>query len=187
MNDTIELWFNTYSDDLFRWAYHKTSSKDTAEDLVQETFLAAVRAFDGYKKESSPKTWLFAILNNKIIDFYRKRAKAILINGEQAEQKFIDHTDSFFDSDKRWTLNNEAILWEEDTYILNNEEFRKVLKKCLGKLPEKWNFAITAKYLLDEPAKLICQELDITSSNYWQIVHRAKLMLKKCVDFNWKI
>lgn len=187
MNEEIINWFHTYSDDLFGWAYHKTSSKEVAEDLVQETFLSAVKGYDNFNKDSQPKTWLFAILNNKIIDFYRKKARSITLNDKQAEQKFINQTDSFFDSDQRWTLNREAILWEEETHILDDPKFKNVLNACMGKLPENWKFAISAKYLLNKSSKLICQELKVTPSNYWQIVHRAKLMLKKCMDLNWKI
>lgn len=187
MQEEIINWFHKYSDDLFRWAYHKTSSKEIAEDLVQETFLSAVKGFDGFKKNSQPKTWLFAILNNKIIDFYRKKAKFITLNGIHSEQKFINQTDSFFDSDRRWTLNREAIQWEEEKHILDNPEFKNVLNSCIGELPENWKFAITTKYLLNKSSELICQELKVTPSNYWQIVHRAKLMLKKCIDLNWKI
>jgi RNA polymerase sigma-70 factor (ECF subfamily) len=187
MKEEIINWFHTYSDDLFRWAYHKISSKEIAEDLVQETFLSAVKGYSNFKKDSKPKTWLFAILNNKIIDFYRKKTKLTTLNGKRIERKFINQTDSFFDSNQRWTLNREAILWEEEPHILDNPEFMDVLKNCMGKLPDTWKYAITSKYLLNKSSALICQELKVTPSNYWQIVHRTKLMLKKCIDLNWKI
>ena len=76
MKAKIEDWFHKYSDDLYGWAYHKTSSKEVAEDLVQETFLSAVKGSKNFQNRSNPKTWLFAILNNKIIDYYRKKAKS---------------------------------------------------------------------------------------------------------------
>lgn len=187
MNKEIINWFHTYSDDLFRWAYHKTSSKEIAEDLVQETFLSAVKAFDGFNHKSQPKTWLFAILNNKIIDFYRKKTKLHTLSNEHTERKFSNQTSSFFDSDGRWALDREAILWEDEPHILDDPEFQNVLNCCMEKLPEKRKFAIMAKYFLDKSAVQICHELNVTPSNYWQIVHRAKLMLKKCIDLNWKI
>lgn len=186
MKEEIVQWFHTYSDDMFRWAYHKTSSREIAEDLVQESFLSAVKGYDNFKKDSQPKTWLFAILNHKIIDFYRKKGRSLSINTESTEQKIINQTDSFFDTDGRWTLNKDAVLWEEDTHILDDPQFNKVLQGCMDELPENWNFAITAKFLLKKKADYICQELGVNPSNYWQIVHRAKLMLKKCIDMNWK-
>jgi len=74
-NKTLENWLNDYSDDLFSWAHYKTSSKEIAEDLVQDTFLAAYKKMESFKGKSKPKTWLFSILNNKIIDHYRKSAR----------------------------------------------------------------------------------------------------------------
>lgn len=57
---TIKCLVEMYSDNMYSWALHKTSSKETAEDLVQETFLAAVQSFDKFKGDSNPKTWLFS-------------------------------------------------------------------------------------------------------------------------------
>ncbi len=187
MQEEIIQWFNTYSDDMFKWAYHKTSSKELAEDLVQESFLSAVRGYENFKKESQPKTWLFSILNHKIIDFYRKKGRSLSEIREPYNNSSASQTDYFFDSEGRWTLDKDTVLWEEDIHILDDPHFNKVLKSCMNELPENWNFALTAKFLLEKETASICQELGVTPSNYWQIMHRAKLMLKKCIDMNWKI
>ena len=79
-------WVNDFSDDLFSWALHKTSDRMIAEDLVQETFFLAFRSFDSFKGESNPKTWLFKILHNKIIDYYRKNAKELQSNSEDIKE-----------------------------------------------------------------------------------------------------
>ncbi len=186
MNGTIENWFELHADELFGWAFHKTSSKEMAEDLVQETFLSAVKGFKNFKGNSQPKTWLFAILNNKIIDYYRKRAKSSALEGKATEQKIIQKTNSYFDSHQNWVVTRKEVAWEEEEHLLDNNEFNKILDLCVGKLPDNWRLAIVSKYLSDKPTDKICQEMDVTLSNYWQIVHRAKLMLKKCIDHNWK-
>lgn len=186
IDNTIENWFNLYADELFGWAFHKTSSKEMAEDLVQETFLSAVKGLKNFKSNSKPKTWLFAILNNKIIDFYRKRAKSSAIEGSRIEQKFIKQTDSFFDSNQNWIISRNEVAWEEKVHLLDNSEFNKTLDQCVDNLPDNWQLAVVSKYLSDKTTDQICQELDVTVSNYWQIVHRAKLMLKKCIDHNWQ-
>lgn len=64
-NETIKSWVSKYSDKLYTWAFHKTSSKEIAEDLVQETFIVAITSFDKFQHKSSPETWLFSILNFK--------------------------------------------------------------------------------------------------------------------------
>ena len=67
-------------------------------------------------------------------------------------------------------------------YVLESK-----LKECISNLPEKWNLAISYKYFSNQKTEVICQELGITTSNYWQIIHRAKLLLKKCVESKWYI
>lgn len=79
MVDKVSSWFELYSDDLYNWAYHKTSKSEVAEDMVQDTFLSVIKYFDSFREESNPKTWLIAILNNKIIDYYKKEAKLSLV------------------------------------------------------------------------------------------------------------
>ena len=83
-------WVNDYNDQLYSWAYHKTSSKEMAEDLVQDTFLSAYKNLENFKNESNPKTWLFSILNNKIIDFYRNLNKMFeSINSENPSDLYL--------------------------------------------------------------------------------------------------
>ncbi len=186
MHEIVEKWFHEYSDDLFTWALHKTSSRETSEDLVQETFLSATRGFSGFNNKSNPKTWLFAILNNKIIDYYRLKTKSLQVDDHRAEYKTQNLTASFFDADHNWELNDDAVLWEEEFHILDNADFRVIMTNCIQDLPENWRLAIMSKYLLDKNAEQICQEIKVTQSNYWQIIHRAKLTLKKCIDQKWK-
>jgi len=176
----FESWVNQFSDELFSWAYHKTSSKETAEDLVQDTFLSAFHKIDTFEGKSSPKTWLFSILNNKIIDHYRKKSKKFIISADDYTQQ-IKTTDGFFDEHDKWkkTADNEEQHW------LDNPDFNTILQSCIKNLPENWQFIIQSKYILDKKSTDICQELNITVSNYWQISHRAKLLLKKCIELNW--
>lgn len=175
-------WVTNHSDELFSWAYHKTSSRETAEDLVQETFISAYKAFDSFKQESKPKTWLFKILNNKIIDHYRKSAK---MKTDSIEAKSVERTNDFFQEDGHWK--NLDSNWEEDTHLLDNPDFNITLANCIEHLPEKWNAVIKAKYIINKDAKTICKDLGITQSNYWQMVHRAKIQLKSCIEKNWKV
>lgn len=174
----ISFWVQEFSDELYSWAFHKTNNKEVAEDLVQDTFLAAFHHLDSFREESSPKTWLFRILNNKIIDFYRKKAK---INMQAYS------LDIFFKENETWQAEAGKISWgEKEEDLLNNEEFALILEKCLQKLPEQWLWVVKAKFFLEKSAEDICQELDISPSNYWQIMHRAKLALRSCIGKNWR-
>ena len=179
----ITEWVNLYSDKLYSWALHKTSNKEVAEDLVQETFLAAFKSVNNFNNDSQPHTWLFSILNNKIIDYYRKAAKSL---EKPTENELLSEkaTDSLFNAKGQWE-NNYSSNWQDDEHLLDNKEFTIILSLCIGKLPDNWRIAIESKYQKDKKASEICKELNITSSNYWQMIHRAKLQLKICIEKNW--
>lgn len=185
--ETIAEWVDAYSDSMYSWALHKTSSREMAEDLVQETFLAAVQSYEKFKGDSKAKTWLFSILNNKIIDHYRKAYK----NPTVSEQQQIDAGsvslfETMFDSDGRWLKTNSPQEWTgEPEHVLDDVRFNDTLQHCMEVLPANWNAAIRLKYLEEKNAELVCQELEISTTNYWQILHRAKLQLRKCLDENW--
>lgn len=178
-NELLNNLVTQYTEDLYKWAYYKTSSNETAEDLVQETFLAASEKIETFKGDSSAKTWLFSILNHKIIDYYRKKVNQP-INLEN------DSISNFFTDDGSWQGEKKPKEWhEEDVSLLDDNDFQLILKKCLDSLPEKWNTCVKLKYLSEKNGEEICQELGISSTNFWQIVHRAKLQLRDCIENNW--
>ena len=172
-------WVDNFTNDLYSWALHKVSDDELAKDLVQDTFLVASEKLASFKGNSSPKTWLFSILNHKIIDYYRKKVK-------QATSLDYNSESRFFDTDQSWLAEKQPKDWlNDDSNLLDDSEFQVVLKKCLEALPEKWNTCVKLKYLMNKDGEEICQELNITPSNFWQIVHRAKLQLRDCVETNW--
>ncbi len=187
-NNNIQEWVSLYADNLFSWALHKTNDRETAQDLVQETFLAAFKSLDKFQGNSQPKTWLFAIINNKIIDYHRKKFRRNVINMSSLK---VDHNNTnvlekIFDSDGTWRKEMRPSEWKEsEEHLLDNTEFKDVLQNCMEALPETWFMAIQFKYLEEKSGKEICQDLNISSSNYWQMLHRAKLQLKICIENNW--
>ncbi len=184
---TLKEWVNSYSDAMLSWAVYKTSDQKASEDLVQETFIAAFNSFDSFNQKSQPKTWLFSILNNKVTDYHRKnfRQQTYTESALRKEDKSSGIT-TLFDSYGKWTKEREPQTWDyESENLLDNEEFRTVFQGCLEKLPGNWFSAVQLKYLEEKDGRIICQELGITPSNFWQILHRAKLRLRECMETNW--
>jgi len=176
---TIKCWVESYSDNLFSWALHKTSSKETAEDLVQETFLAAVQSFARFKGDSNPKTWLFSILNNKINDYYRSSYRKPTVSDSSILEQLFDIND-------KWKVEERPKVWDvESGDLLDDDDFQQALHFCLKQLPGNWFSAIQLKFMEEKNGEIICQELGITNTNFWQILHRAKLQLRKCLEVNW--
>lgn len=175
----ITKWVNDYTDEMYGWALRKVSDPEMAKDLVQDTFLAAAEKYSNFSGKSTPKTWLFAILNNKIADLYRKNFSSSVNIEEQVLAKY-------FDGDGNWRASKIPHDWHDDEkHLLDNFDFQQILKSCLEALPEKWNICIKMKYLSEMDGQEICNTLGLSVANYWQIAHRAKLQLRNCVDTKW--
>ena len=175
----ISSWVELYSDSLFSWAFHKTLHKETAEDLVQECFISALNSFATYENKSNPKTWLFSILNHKISDHFRRIVRRPIIHHNAFNESFFDHQEN-------WKFDRKPQPWSDDSVsLLDDPEFIQIWESCLKRLPENWLAVIQLKYLNQENSSSICQELDISKTNYWQMIHRAKLQLRTCLEKNW--
>lgn len=180
----IEQWVDLYADKLYAFAVLKLKDKSLAEDFVQDTFLAALQSEKSFRSESGVYTWLIAILKNKIADYYRKLIKQRTTIGYDILE--TQRKELYFDEDGKWNKKEVPINWNiDDSSLTEQIEVTNVLDECIEKLPAKWGMLIKLKYLLDEDSEKICKDLKITPSNYWVMVHRAKLDLRKCIELNY--
>lgn len=167
-----------HSDYLLSFAMSKVNDLDLAKDFVQDTFLAAITNLDSFEQRSAVRTWLTSILNRKIIDYWRK-----------AETKYTDPVSSFFKSgsDKPQWLPEKHLGTEPSvTDQMDKEETVTELTECLETLPLKWKGIIASKYLDEKESDQICNDFNITPSNLWVIMHRAKLLMRDCLQTKWK-
>lgn len=175
----ITEWVKIYTNDMYAYTESKIPDKESAEDIVQNTFLAALEAYPKFERKSNPKTWLFAILKNKIADFLRQKYK-------DAEAKIsADPLDICFDKYGAWRDCHKPKDWHIEEELLDNAQFNLALENCFRSLPAKWSSAVQLKYFYEHNSKEICDKLDITLSNLWQMIHRAKVMLRFCIETNW--
>lgn len=175
-----------FADELFRWALYRTSNREIAEDLVQDTFYAAIKSSNSFQNKSKVKTWLFSILNNKIIDHHRKNFKQIVYNQSQLAGNNENILEQLFDANGTWIKESRSGDWSDsEEHLLDNPDFSVLLQTCLENLPPKWFSAVQMKYLEEKDGNEICKVLDISPSNFWQVLHRSKLKLKTCIEHNW--
>lgn len=184
-NQIVEEWIKLYTKELLNWCNFKINDLSQSEDLVQETFISAFENYDNFKGNSSPKTWLYKILNNKIIDFYRKNGRVELIRESMDLNDADNVANNLFDKKESWNRDSFNDTWGKSENLLDNLDFRNILALCLDDLPVNWKNAMLSKYILNRKSDEVCQELNITTSNYWQIIHRSKLLLKLCLENNW--
>ncbi len=171
-------WVNKYSDELFGFAYIRVGDEETARDLIQDTFLSALRNLESFKGEISEKNWLYLILKNKIIDHYRKNSKTQLTRIDDEQDN-----DEFFDESGHW---KKDALPNPFNQSFNNQqhsfEFYEILEKCKRKLNEMQLSLFSMKFIDEIDSEEICKELEISSSNYWVLIHRIKLKIRKCIE-----
>lgn len=179
-------WVNHYTDDLLKWAIFKTSSLEVAEDLVQDVFYSAYKNIEHFQHKSQPKTWLFSILNNKIVDYYRKHKPEKKIVESLNESYAETFTTSLFNEKEFWNSAPHTATWEEEKNLLDSPEFNQIMADCVDDLPPNWKLIVTSKFLLNKDADQICHELNLTKTNYWQLIHRSKLLLRKCIENGWQ-
>lgn len=174
-------WIEKYADYLYSYALHRIDDPEQSQDLVQETFLAALEKMKKFEGRSSEKTWLTSILRNKIFDIYRARTsglKKVLLSESYPE--------FFNQADGHWKVEfrpKEFSVHDKDA--IESKEFNHILQECLKKLPTLWIAVFKMKYMEDEIAKDICNELEVTPANYWVIIHRAKINLRACLQKYW--
>ncbi len=175
-------WMQVYADLLYTYAMQRGFGDDNAKDLVQETFMTAWRNAGSYRREVSPKNWLFIILKSRITDHYRKTASRPEI--ESIEKEYNDHR--YFDKSDHWDKDAYPAGWHVDIdNRTETREFYNVLSKCRQKLKDIQQSVFVMKYIDDLESEEICRQLSITTANYWVIIHRAKVQLRACLQKNW--
>lgn len=177
-----EAWIESHGDYLFRYALSRTRRTEAAEDLVQETFLAAWRGRRKFAGRSSLRTWLVGILRRKLVDKLRRGVREQLATDLAADDPT---TDDLFDHRGRWR--RPPGEWDDvrpDT-VGRKREFWETVAGCLGKLPERMRRAFVFRHLSDDDPADACRELGVSPSNLWVLLHRARLRLHRCLERRW--
>ena len=176
-------WVDDHGECLYRYALVRVRKPEVAEDLVQETFLAAVRGYDKFGGRSSERSWLVGILKNKIVDRFRKLGRETSFT----DMEFLsDELSEKFVSIGFWNHDLGPHEWKpEPDAVMHRAEFWQVMGDCLSKLPEKIRAVFTMREMDEVPSKEICAVLSISDSNLWVMLHRARMALRECLEMNW--
>ncbi len=174
-----DLWVDKYADYLYNYTIVRVNDHIIAQDLISETFFAGLKSKKNFKGEASERTWLISILKRKIIDHYRK------INSKKGKAEVhITYRDD--DADGDWLEENAADPFDKNAeYSMENKELGLAILECLDKLPEKQATIFKMKTIENYDTEAICKEYDISPSNLWVIIHRARKSLVTCLESNW--
>lgn len=176
-------WVDKYGDALYKFAYFRVNNAALAEDLVQETFLAAIKGQERFDGRASVKTWLTGILKNKVIDYYRKKNRT---QSMQETANFFEREEAdLFSEDGSWNYDNPNVPkdWNPaQVEKMDRKEFMEQFYLCADKLPDKIRTVFIMREVDGIKSAEICEQLDITPQNLWTILHRARMALRQCLE-----
>jgi len=158
---------------MLKFATLQVNNPVLAEDLVQESFLSAFNNLEHFKRQAAFKTWVFAILKNKIIDFLRQKGKLML----ETEIEDEEQTNHFFDEGEHSPLD-----LEQSESAVYSEEFWLIFETCLTCLPTKQAKIFMMREFLELSSEEICQEIQLSTSNLHTTLYRARLQLQNCLS-----
>jgi RNA polymerase sigma-70 factor (ECF subfamily) len=178
-----ESWVDQHGDYLYRFALSRLRDAKTAEEVLQETFVAALQSLDRFEGRSSERTWLAGILKHKILDHFRRSGREA---GLADRDEPADVHAEWFDQDGHWKLDeNSPAEWGDPDRALDQSRFWEAMGRCLGELPSRTARAFTLREIDAEGTDAICKELEITPTNLWVMLHRARLHLRRCLELHW--
>jgi RNA polymerase sigma-70 factor (TIGR02943 family) len=178
-----ERWVDEHGDVLYRYALTRVRKPDIAQDLVQETMLAAMRSHEKFAGQSSVRSWLCGILKHKLCDYFRKLGRETSFTdleflADEYAEKFVP--------EGYWVHMNGPREWRPETdEVMHRDEFWKTMRDCLAKLPERVATVFMMREMDDVSSKEICAILAISDSNLWVMLHRARMALRECLSINW--
>lgn len=182
-----QTWVDKHGDFLYRYALLRLSDSTLAEDAVQETFLAALKAKKNFAGQSAERTWFVGILKHKIIDQIRKLSREVKFE-ESIDDRSLEELD-FHQTGERigaWKTGRRPQDWMIDPHdAIEQSEFWKFLRHCLSELPARTSLAFALREMEEMSTEEICNILKLSATNLRVTLHRARGLLRRCLEKNW--
>lgn len=170
---------------MLRFTIVQLSDSHLADDVVQEALMGALKGTQSFRGQAAIKTWVFAILKNKIADALRQKhrhdqARVLLQEDEELE----DFSDAF-KPNGHWQPEARPASWGNPQDSLHQAQFWMVFEYCLDHLPNQQGRAFMMREFVELSTQEICQELGITLTNLNVLLHRARMRLRECLNMKW--
>jgi RNA polymerase sigma-70 factor (ECF subfamily) len=180
-----ETWLDEHGDALYRYALTQLRDPHRAEDVVQETLLAALGARERFSGGASVRTWLIGILKHKVMDQFRRQVREVpLDDPDDVAEPDDPADDGDFAPSGHWR--NRLSDWGNPQEALESGELIAFLQRCLEALPERLANLYWLREVMEEGTETICKEMAITPNNLWTMLHRARLGLRRCLERTWQ-
>ena len=177
-----DKWLDCHGNYLYRYALVRVREAAVAEDLVQETLLAAVGSCHSHAGRSSERTWLVGIMKHKVIDHFRRAARnaQFQLPPEDDEIEWFEQSGPWRG---HWREDQAPMTWP--VQALESREFWETFEHCLSQLPPQMSIAFTLREIDGLTSTEICEILNITPNNLWVLLHRSRIKLRYLLEANW--
>ncbi len=170
---------------MLKFAMLQLSDPHLAEDAVQEALIAALKNADSFHRRSALKTWVFAILKNKIADVLRQKTRRSEVSQLSTNVEGDDNLDKLFNARGFWQADEKPVTWSEPMESVQNDHFWLVFEACLEHLPESQARLFMMREFIQLDTAEICETLKISTSNLHVMLYRSRLRLRECLENNW--
>jgi RNA polymerase sigma-70 factor (TIGR02943 family) len=177
----VNSWVDQHGDALYRYTLLRLRDSESAEEVVQETFLAGLKAVAQFSGKGTERAWLLGILKRKIVDHVRKRSRGAVGASDEAE----DVTELLFDTKGNWK-SDPRMFGDQPSAALERNEFWRVFHDCLSRLPNRQADAFALRELEGFSTPEIQQEMDVSATNLGVMLYRARMRLSNCIQSHWR-
>jgi RNA polymerase sigma-70 factor (ECF subfamily) len=170
---------------MVKFAALQLSDSQLAEDAVQEALIGALKNAKSFAGRAALKTWVFAILRNKIADVLRQKLRMVDASSLLREDEEGEDFSELFDKKGFWLADEKPASWGNPQEALHRHQFWKVFEICLEGLPGNQARVFMMKEFIELEANEICTAVGITTTNLNVMLHRSRLRLCECLENNW--
>jgi RNA polymerase sigma-70 factor (ECF subfamily) len=179
-------WLDSHGDYLYRYALARVRDTAVAEDLLQETLVAAIGSYHSHAGRSSERTWLIGIMKHKVVDYFRRISRTaqfhLLAEGEE-ECDWFENSGPW---QGHWREDQAPLSWSENSdRLLESQEFWETFDRCLSRLPQQMAIAFTLREIDGLKSNEICEILNITPNNLSVMLHRSRTKLRHLLETEW--
>lgn len=170
---------------MIKFAFLQLSSLPQAEDVVQEALTSAFQNLDSFKGRAAFKTWVFAILKNKIIDVVRQKSRLVAMSELFKDEESELSVDELFDASGHWHKYEAPHAWQSPEEMIEQSDFWIVFEACLDHLPAKYAQVFMMREVIELSSNEICNKLEISISNFNVLMYRSRTRLRECLENKW--
>jgi RNA polymerase sigma-70 factor (ECF subfamily) len=179
-------WLDEHGNYLYRYALVRVRDAAAAEDLLQETLLAAIGSYQAHEGRSSERTWLVGIMRHKVVDYFRRLARTPEFHVSDEEGNDLDWFEPEGEWRGHWRDGQAPVSWPVDAVkLMESREFWEIVDRCLKCLSPQMAAAFTLREIDGLSSQEICEILNVTPNNLWVILHRGRAKLRHVLETEW--